>query len=130
MRLGPCRRTSASAMTRLTGGVRSSGGIGARIDTMPFPGCIGEHGCGRTLPRNTGRPLFRPAHLATILVVGSRFGNTLSRQCATYRTRVISTLESNHHASQAPAPETEIAVGRDPAQRARGLWSQPIPLVG
>ena len=84
MRRGPCRRTSASAMTRLTGGIRSSAGIGARIVTMPFPECFGERGCGLALPRNTGRSRFRPAHLSTILVARSGFGNTLSRYCATY----------------------------------------------
>jgi hypothetical protein len=83
MRLGPCRRTSASAMTRLTGGIRSSGRIGACIDTKPFPRCFGECACGHTLPRHAGRRLFRPAHLPTILVVRCGFGNTLSRQCAT-----------------------------------------------
>jgi hypothetical protein len=40
MRRGPWRSTSASAMTRLTGGVRFSAGIEGRIDTMPFPDCI------------------------------------------------------------------------------------------
>jgi len=54
MRRGPWRRTSASAMTRLTGGIRSSAGLAARIDTMPFLGCIGERDCGLTLPRNGG----------------------------------------------------------------------------
>jgi hypothetical protein len=79
IRRGPWRRTSASAMTRLTGGMRSSAGIGGRIDTMPFPDCIGERGSLYTLPRNARRSRCRPAHLHTILVVGSGFGNTLSR---------------------------------------------------
>ena len=86
MRRGPWRRTSASAMTRLTGGIRSSAGIEGRIDTMPFPDCIGERGCNFALPRNARRSRFRPAHLGTILVVRPGFGNTLSRQCATYGT--------------------------------------------
>ena len=86
MRRGPWRSTSASAMTRLTGGMRSSAGIGGRIDTMPFPDCIGERGSRFALPRNARRSRFRPAHLPTILGVAPGFGNTLSRQCATYRT--------------------------------------------
>jgi hypothetical protein len=55
MRRGPCRRTSASAITRLTGGVRSAAGIGARIETLPFPGWFGKRGCRRTRPRDAGR---------------------------------------------------------------------------
>lgn len=55
IRRGPCRRTSASAITRLTGGVRSVAGIGARIETQPFPGWFGKRGCGRTRLRNAGR---------------------------------------------------------------------------
>ena len=90
MRRGPWRSTSASAMTRLTGGIRSSAGIRGRIDTMPFPDCIGERGCGSALPRNARRSRFRPAHLGTILVVRCGFGNTLSRQCATSGTHPIS----------------------------------------
>ena len=34
--------------------IRSSGRIGACIDTKPFPDCLGERGCGRALPRNAG----------------------------------------------------------------------------
>jgi len=90
MRRGPWRSTSASAMTRLTGGIRSSAGIRGRIDTMPFPDCIGERGCSSALPRNARRSRFRPAHLGTILVVRCGFGNTLSRQCATSGTHRIS----------------------------------------
>ena len=55
MRRGPCRRTSASAMTRLTGGVRSVAGIGARIETQPFPSWFGKRGCSRARPRDAGR---------------------------------------------------------------------------
>ena len=58
IRRGPCRRTSASAMTRLTGGVRSVAGIGARIETQPFPGWFGKRGCSRTRPRDAGRSIY------------------------------------------------------------------------
>jgi len=54
MRRGPWRRTSASAMTRLTGGIRSSAGLAARIGTMPFLGSFGEYDPSRALPRNGG----------------------------------------------------------------------------
>ena len=86
MRRGPWRSTSASAMTRLTGGIRSSAGSGERIDTMPFPDCSGERDRNFALTRNTRRSRCRPAHLPTILVVRCGFGNTFSRQCATSRT--------------------------------------------
>src|ERR671916_3058202 len=80
MRRGPCRRTSASAMTRLTGGIRSSAGIEARIDTLAFPDCVGEPDCGLALSRNAERSLHRPAHLRTILSARCGFGKTISRQ--------------------------------------------------
>ena len=54
MRRGPCRRTSASAITRLTGGTRSSAGLGARMDTIPFLDVLRARVCGLALSRNAG----------------------------------------------------------------------------